>query len=145
MNAERSPAFMPVDRNLKPFAFGRRKLPGQPRLPRVFSGPEMRRFAPFVLLVLLAALTEPFARGAVGSNSCCCPDGMSSCSASGDSCSMRNGCGADRAASPIPLTVFFLPAEAVPEVRVSEARIEAAPAASPDSRRVVVPDPPPRA
>jgi hypothetical protein len=105
----------------------------------------MRRLAPVVLFVLLAGLIEPFVHGAFGSGGCCCPDGMSSCSAPGDSCSMRNGCGADRAASPVPLTVFFLPAEAVPEARVSEARIEAAPAASPDSRRVVVPDPPPRA
>jgi hypothetical protein len=112
----------------------------------VFSSQMMKRLASIVLLFLLAGLMEPFARGAFGGDACCCPDGMASCSApGGDSCSMRSGCGADRAASPVPLTVFFLPAEAVPEARVSEAKIEPAPAASPDSRRIVVPDPPPRA
>jgi hypothetical protein len=58
---------------------------------------------------------------------------------------MTSGCGADREASPVPLTVFSLPAEVVVEARVSEAKIEPAPAASSDSRRIVVPDPPPRA
>ena len=100
---------------------------------------------PFVLLVLLAGLTEPFVRGAVGSNSCCCPDGMSSCSASGDSCSMRSGCGVDREASPVPLTIFSVPAEAVLATRVSEAKLESTPAVSRDSLSLAVPDPPPRA
>ena len=111
----------------------------------VFSGQVMRRLASIVLLFLLAGLIEPFARGAFGSDSCCCPDGASRCSAPGASCSMQSGCGADREASQVPLTVFSLPATAVPDARVSEAKIESAPAASPDSRRIVVPDPPPRA
>ena len=105
----------------------------------------MRRLASIVLLLLLAGLIEPFARGAFGSDSCCCPDGAARCSVPGDSCSMKSGCGTDRETSPVPLTVFSRPAEVVPEARVSEAKIEPAPPASPDSRRIVVPDPPPRA
>jgi len=105
----------------------------------------MTRLAPFFLVALLAGLIEPFARGAFGGDSCCCPDGSFSCSAPGDSCSMRNGCGTDRAASPAPLTVFSLPAEAVPEALAAAATIEPARAASRDSLRLAVPDPPPRA
>ena len=105
----------------------------------------IRRLAPFVLLALLAGLIEPFARGACGGDSCCCPDGMSSCSGSGDSCSMRSGCGVDREASPVPLTIFSLPAETVLAGRVSEAKLESTPAVSRDSLRLAVPDPPPRA
>jgi hypothetical protein len=104
-----------------------------------------RRLAPFVLLFLLAVLTESFARGAFGGGSCCCPDGASSCSAPGDSCSMSSGCGADREASPVPLTVFSLPAEAVLQASVSEAKLEPAPAVTRDSLRLAIPDPPPRA
>jgi hypothetical protein len=103
-----------------------------------------RRFAAFLLLLLLLVSVGPFGRAAFDKSACCCPDDAVACPMHSDSCSMKSGCESRSDADAAPLVVFSLPPEAFRLTLASAEKPEFELTVSTLSRAFPVPDPPPR-